>query len=53
MAKNIFMYEEKWDTRYGTSPRVVIRDAKGRFVDNVSKRQIRTGERELNYTATR
>lgn len=50
MAKKLFMYEEKWETRYGKSPRVVIRDAKGHFVDNKSKRQLRNGE-ELGYTS--
>jgi len=49
MAKNIFIAEEKWNTRYGKSPRYVIRDARGHFVDNVSKRQLKNGERELNY----
>lgn len=53
MAKNLYMYEEKWDTRFGNSPRFVIRDSKGRFVDNVSKRQIRKGERALEYTTSR
>lgn len=53
MAKKIFLAEEKWETRYGKSPRYVVRDARGRFVDNVSKRQIRTHERELNYTVTK
>ena len=30
---------EVWDTRYGTSVRVVVRD-KGRFVNNKSERQV-------------
>lgn len=31
---------EQWSTRYGKSKRVVTRDSKGRFVDNVSMRAI-------------
>lgn len=53
MAKKLFIAEEKWATRYGNSPRLVVRDAKGHFVDNVSKRQMKNGERELPYVATR
>lgn len=53
MAKKLFIAEEKWNTRFGKSARVVVRDAKGHFVDNVSKRQMKTGERELPYVATR
>jgi hypothetical protein len=49
MAKELFIYQENWNTRYGKSPRIVVRE-QGRFVDNVSKRQIKTGERELPYT---
>lgn len=52
MAKKLFMYEEKWDTRYGKSSRVVIRDANGHFVSNKSKRQLKNGE-ELGYSVTR
>ena len=52
MAKKLFMYEEKWNTRFGKSSRVVVRDAKGHFVDNKSKKQIRNGE-DLGYTVTR
>ena len=42
-AKNIatYPYLEKWATRYGTSERVVIRDANGKFVDNVSLSALR------------
>jgi hypothetical protein len=38
MAKNTrkYPYLEQWDTRYGLSERVVIRDTNGKFVDNVS-----------------
>lgn len=53
MAKSLFIAEEKWNTRYGKSARVVVRDAKGHFVDNVSKRQMKKGERELPYKAVR
>ena len=53
MAKALFIAQEKWNTRFGKSDRVVVRDANGHFVDNVSKRQIKTGERELPYVATR
>ena len=38
MAKSkapLFNYLEKWDTRYGQSERVVVRQA-GRFVTNIS-----------------
>lgn len=51
MAKKteLFMSEEKWATRFGKSDRVVIRDAKGHFVDNASKRQLKQGERDLPY----
>ena len=52
MAKKLFIANEKWATRFGKSDRVVVRDAKGHFVDNKSKRQLRNGE-ELGYTATR
>jgi hypothetical protein len=31
---------EKWDTRFGKSPRVVKRNADGTFVSNVSARQM-------------
>lgn len=48
MAKSVFIAEEKWNTRFGKSQRVVVRDAKGHFVDNKSKRQLKNGE-ELGY----
>jgi len=32
----MYSYLEKWDTRYGQSERVVVRDANGKFVDNIS-----------------
>ncbi len=41
--KNTFEYRETWQTRFGPSKRVVFRE-QGRFVDNVSIRQIKTGE---------
>ena len=41
--KNTFEYRETWNTRFGPSKRVVFRE-QGRFVDNVSIRQIKTGE---------
>ena len=53
MAKKLFIAEEKWMTRFGKSDRLVVRDANGHFVDNVSKRQMKTGERELPYVASR
>lgn len=52
MAKKLYLSEEKWNTRFGKSSRVVVRDAKGHFVDNKSKRQLKSGE-ELGYTVTR
>jgi hypothetical protein len=52
MAKKLYLSEEKWNTRFGKSNRVVVRDAKGHFVDNKSKRQLKSGE-ELGYTVTR
>ena len=39
-ARRTFAYLEKWDTRFGESDRVVIRD-QGRFVDNVSLSALR------------
>lgn len=36
-----FAYLEKWNTRYGVSERVVIRQG-GKFVDNVSLTTLRT-----------
>jgi hypothetical protein len=50
MAKELFIYQENWNTRYGKSPRIVVRN-QGRFVDNVSKRQMKAGERQLPYVA--
>ncbi len=35
-------YLEKWDTRYGTSERIVIRK-NGKFVDNTSLSALRKG----------
>lgn len=43
--KNVYEYRETWNTRYGKSKRVVFRE-QGRFVDNVSIRQIKAGEVE-------
>lgn len=53
MAKKLTIGTEKWNTRFGKSERVVVRDAKGHFVDNVSKRQMKNKERELPYKAVR
>lgn len=50
--KELFMYEEKWQTRYGKSDRIVIRDANGHFVSNKSKRQLKNGE-DLGYKVSR
>lgn len=36
-----YPYLEQWDTRYGLSDRVVIRDQNGKFVDNVSLTALR------------
>jgi hypothetical protein len=36
LKKREFSYLEKWDTRFGKSERVVIRNGYGHFVDNVS-----------------
>lgn len=38
-----YPYLEQWNTRYGTSERVVLRK-NGRFVDNVSLTALRKGE---------
>jgi len=43
-ARRTYAYLEKWDTRYGQSDRVVIRE-QGRFVDNVSLTALRKGEK--------
>lgn len=40
-----FPYLEQWDTRYGKSDRVVIRDEKGHFVDNTSLTALRKAPR--------
>lgn len=37
-------YLEKWETRFGTSERVVIRDENGKFVDNTSLTALRRGK---------
>ena len=42
--RRTYAYLEKWDTRFGQSERVVIRD-QGRFVDNVSLTALRKGEK--------
>jgi hypothetical protein len=34
-----FLYLEQWDTRYGLSDRIVIRE-QGRFVDNITRKQL-------------
>jgi hypothetical protein len=31
---------ESWDTRFGTSIRTVVRDSKGRFINNKSAKQM-------------
>ena len=36
-----YSYLEQWDTRYGLSDRIVIRDQNGHFVDNVSLTALR------------
>jgi hypothetical protein len=36
-----FPYLEQWNTRYGLSDRVVIRDENGKFVDNTSLTALR------------
>jgi hypothetical protein len=38
--RRTYAYLEKWDTRFGSSDRVVIR-SQGRFVDNVSLTALR------------
>ena len=42
--RRTFAYLEQWDTRFGKSDRVVIRE-QGRFVDNVSLTALRKGEK--------
>ena len=39
-----YPYLETWDTRYGTSERVVLRK-NGKFVDNVSLTALKRGQR--------
>ena len=36
-----YAYLEQWDTRFGKSDRVVIRNQNGKFVDNVSLTALR------------
>jgi hypothetical protein len=36
-----FPYLERWATRYGQQERVVIRNAKGQFVDSVNLTSLR------------
>ena len=36
LKRREFSYLENWDTRFGKSERVVIRNGYGHFVDNVS-----------------
>jgi hypothetical protein len=38
-----YSYLEQWGTRHGKSDRVVIRDAHGKFVDNISLTALRKG----------
>lgn len=44
--KNVrkYAYLEKWDTRFGQSDRVVIRE-QGRFVDTISLSALRKGQK--------
>lgn len=39
-TEKVYPYLEKWNTRYGVSERVVLRQA-GRFVDNTSLTALR------------
>jgi hypothetical protein len=34
-----YLYLEQWDTRFGLSDRIVIRE-QGRFVDNITRKQL-------------
>ena len=43
-----FSYLETWYTRFGESDRVVIRDANGKFVDNVSLSALRKSPKAPN-----
>ena len=36
-----YAYLEQWETRFGKSDRVVIRNSNGKFVDNVSLTALR------------
>jgi hypothetical protein len=47
--KQLFIHKEMWNTRFGQSERAVVRDQNGKFVDNASKRQLNSGEREFPY----
>lgn len=39
----VYNYLEQWDTRYGLSERIVVRQA-GKFVSNISLSALRNGE---------
>lgn len=39
----LYNYLEQWDTRYGKSERIVVRQA-GKFVNNISLSALRKGE---------
>lgn len=43
--KNVrtYSYLEQWDTRYGLSDRIVVRE-NGKFVDNISLTALRKGQ---------
>jgi hypothetical protein len=41
IGKSRVNYLEKWDTRFGQSERIVIRDENGKFVSNVSLTALR------------
>ena len=42
--RKTYAYLEQWDTRFGMSDRVVIRE-QGRFVDTISLSALRKGEK--------
>jgi hypothetical protein len=42
--RKTYAYLEQWDTRYGKSDRVVIRE-QGRFVDTISLSALRKGQK--------
>jgi hypothetical protein len=44
-SKVRYTYLEKWDTRFGESDRIVIRDKNGKFVDNLSLSALRDPEK--------